>query len=92
MCAIHNRVLLSIALSCALILSRTQAQTSSVRVVFVGDIMLDGSPGHVNTGGGDPSSSVGARLRDADATLGNPECAILGLLCPRRPDGTSFMI
>ena len=49
---------------------------ATVRIVFAGDIMLDGGPGHIVTSGGDPFASVAAVLRDADLTVGNLECAI----------------
>jgi len=48
----------------------------SVRIVFAGDIMLDGGPGHIVTNGGDPFAAVAPILRDADLTVGNLECAI----------------
>lgn len=49
---------------------------ATVRIVFVGDIMLDGGPGHIVTNGGDPFAPVAPLLRDADLTVGNLECAI----------------
>lgn len=66
-------------LGCAIFLGQTPARAKgpSVRVIFVGDIMLDGGPGHVITNGGDPFAPVGALLHDADATVGNLECAIV---------------
>jgi poly-gamma-glutamate capsule biosynthesis protein CapA/YwtB (metallophosphatase superfamily) len=48
----------------------------SVTIVFVGDIMLDGGPGHIVTNGGDPFASVASILRGADLSVGNLECAI----------------
>jgi poly-gamma-glutamate synthesis protein (capsule biosynthesis protein) len=48
----------------------------SFSIVFVGDIMLDGGPGHIVTNGGDPFAAVAPILRDADLTVGNLECAI----------------
>jgi poly-gamma-glutamate capsule biosynthesis protein CapA/YwtB (metallophosphatase superfamily) len=48
----------------------------TVRIVFVGDIMLDGGPGHVVTNGGDPFAATAPLLQDADLTVGNLECAI----------------
>ena len=54
-----------------------QAEESTVRVVFVGDVMLDGGPGHIVTSGGDPFASVATVLRDADLTVANLECAIV---------------
>lgn len=49
----------------------------TVRVVFAGDIMLDGGPGHLVTLGKDPFADVAAALADADLTVGNLECAIV---------------
>jgi len=53
------------------------ADDRAVRVVFVGDIMLDGGPGHVVTHGGDPFAHVAEALADGDLTVGNLECAIV---------------
>jgi poly-gamma-glutamate synthesis protein (capsule biosynthesis protein) len=47
-----------------------------LRIVFAGDIMLDGGPGHIVTNGGDPFAAVAPLLRDADLTVGNLECAV----------------
>lgn len=52
------------------------AQSAPVRVMFVGDIMLDYGPGHLITNGEDPFAPTAAVLRDADITVGNLECAI----------------
>jgi poly-gamma-glutamate synthesis protein (capsule biosynthesis protein) len=49
---------------------------ATVRIVFAGDIMLDGGPGHIVTNGGDPFAATASILRDADLTVGNLECAI----------------
>jgi poly-gamma-glutamate synthesis protein (capsule biosynthesis protein) len=54
-----------------------RADAEALRIVFAGDIMLDGGPGHVVTVGGDPFADVAAVLRDADLTIGNLECAIV---------------
>jgi poly-gamma-glutamate synthesis protein (capsule biosynthesis protein) len=48
----------------------------NVSILFAGDIMLDGGPGHIVTNGGDPFAAVAPILRDADLTVGNLECAI----------------
>lgn len=53
------------------------AEEGAVRVTFVGDVMLDGGPGHIVTTGGDPFAGVAAILRDADLTVANLECAIV---------------
>jgi len=52
-------------------------EEGAVRVVFVGDVMLDGGPGHIVTNGGDPFAGVATILRDADLTITNLECAIV---------------
>jgi poly-gamma-glutamate capsule biosynthesis protein CapA/YwtB (metallophosphatase superfamily) len=72
--------LVKIASACVLLWA-AQAATAGepptpVRIVFVGDIMLDGGPGHIVTNGGDPFAAVAPILRDADLTVGNLECAI----------------
>jgi poly-gamma-glutamate capsule biosynthesis protein CapA/YwtB (metallophosphatase superfamily) len=53
------------------------AADGTVSVMFVGDIMLDGGPGHVVTNGGDPFVGVASVLGKADLTIGNLECAIV---------------
>ena len=53
------------------------ADEEPVRILFVGDIMLDGGPGHIVTNGGDPFAGVAAALADADLSIGNLECAIV---------------
>jgi poly-gamma-glutamate synthesis protein (capsule biosynthesis protein) len=68
--------LLVSALMCALGGS-ARGEDGAVRIVFAGDIMLDGGPGHIVTTGGDPFASVATILRDADLTIGNLECAIV---------------
>jgi poly-gamma-glutamate synthesis protein (capsule biosynthesis protein) len=47
-----------------------------VRLVFVGDIMLDDGPGRLISRGGDPLASFASLLEDADYTIGNLECPI----------------
>jgi sulfatase modifying factor 1 len=48
----------------------------AVSLIFVGDIMLDGGPGHVVASGKDPFEHCTALLRDADFTIGNLECVL----------------
>jgi poly-gamma-glutamate synthesis protein (capsule biosynthesis protein) len=57
--------------------ARTRADDQAVRIVFAGDIMLDGGPGHIVTTGGDPFADVATALSDGDVTVGNLECAIV---------------
>ena len=48
----------------------------AVRLVFVGDIMLDDGPGRLVSRGGDPLALFAPVLNDADYTIGNLECPI----------------
>ncbi len=68
--------LLVLALACALGGS-ARGEDGGVRIVFAGDIMLDGGPGHIVTMGGDPFANVAQVLHDADLAIGNLECAIV---------------
>lgn len=52
------------------------AQADPVRLVFVGDVMLDDGPGKVIQSGRDPLEPFAAMLADADFTIGNLECPI----------------
>lgn len=52
------------------------AQADPVRLVFVGDVMLDDGPGRAVALGRDPLAPFAAQLRDADFTIGNLECPI----------------
>ncbi len=63
--------------TCLSLLSAAAWAADDVSVVFVGDIMLDGGPGHIVTNGGDPFAAVASVLQDADLTIGNLECAIV---------------
>jgi poly-gamma-glutamate synthesis protein (capsule biosynthesis protein) len=47
-----------------------------LKIVFAGDVMLDGGPGHVVGNGGDPFADVAKILRDADLAVCNLECAV----------------
>ncbi|MGB7810691.1 MAG: CapA family protein [Polyangia bacterium] len=68
----------TVAVAFSLLAGRpAQAEEGTVRIVFVGDIMLDGGPGHVITSGGDPFAGVASVLQNADITVGNLECAIV---------------
>lgn len=52
------------------------AQAEPVRLVFVGDVMLDDGPGRTIQAGGDPLAHFAAALKDADFTVGNLECPV----------------
>jgi len=61
----------------ALLLGGSTALASEpLRLTFVGDIMLDGGPGHIVTTGGDPFAAVATMLRQSDLVIGNLECAV----------------
>jgi poly-gamma-glutamate synthesis protein (capsule biosynthesis protein) len=65
------------ALASQVAVPAAHAEEGTVRIAFVGDVMLDGGPGHVITSGGDPFANVASALRDADLTIANLECAIV---------------
>jgi poly-gamma-glutamate synthesis protein (capsule biosynthesis protein) len=67
----------AVALAFHIAVPSAQAEDGTVRIAFVGDVMLDGGPGHVVTSGGDPFAGVASVLRDADLTIANLECAIV---------------
>jgi poly-gamma-glutamate capsule biosynthesis protein CapA/YwtB (metallophosphatase superfamily) len=52
------------------------SKPGTVRLIFVGDLMLDGEAGRTVAAGGDPLALVDAALRDADYAVGNLECPI----------------
>jgi poly-gamma-glutamate synthesis protein (capsule biosynthesis protein) len=52
------------------------AHAAPLRLIFVGDVMLDDGPGRVIASGRDPLAPFAAQLRDADFTIGNLECPI----------------
>ncbi len=49
---------------------------NTIRLVFVGDIMLDNGPGHVIGSGNDPFVHCRDVLLQADLTIGNLECVV----------------
>ncbi|MBI5785865.1 MAG: CapA family protein [Rhodocyclales bacterium] len=52
------------------------AQAEPVRLVFVGDVMLDDGPGKVVAAGRDPLAPFAALLADADYRIANLECPL----------------
>lgn len=48
----------------------------TVRIALVGDIMLDGGPGHAFENGTDPFAATDGLLLSADITVGNLECVL----------------
>jgi poly-gamma-glutamate capsule biosynthesis protein CapA/YwtB (metallophosphatase superfamily) len=71
------RILSIVLATCLGLLPVSARAADDVSLIFVGDIMLDGGPGHIVTNGGDPFAAVAPALRDADLTIGNLECAIV---------------
>lgn len=55
---------------------RQASPVGTVSLAFVGDIMLDGGPGHAIASGRDPFAACERLLLDADFTIGNLECVI----------------
>lgn len=53
-----------------------RADEPRLRLVFVGDLMLDDGPGRVIARGEDPLRNFDALLRDSDFTIGNLECPV----------------
>ena len=53
-----------------------RAQSSDIRMVFVGDVMLADGPGRLIRSGQDPFRHVAAALKNADITIGNLERVI----------------
>lgn len=52
------------------------ARAETVRLVFVGDVMLDDGPGRLIAAGGDPLAPMAPWLADADVRIGNLECPL----------------
>ena len=48
----------------------------SIRILFVGDIMLDGGPGHLVANGKDPFKACAHFFEGVDLSIGNLECVL----------------
>jgi len=59
-----------------LLMCSALAQAETVRLVFVGDVMLDDGPGKVVAAGRDPLAPFAALLADADYRIANLECPL----------------
>jgi hypothetical protein len=53
-----------------------EAEDRELRIVFVGDVMLDGGPGHKVASGSDPFAKCEAILKRADLRVANLECVL----------------
>jgi poly-gamma-glutamate synthesis protein (capsule biosynthesis protein) len=53
-----------------------EADDSTLTLTFVGDIMLDGGPGHLLANGQDPFAPCAEVLKRSDFTIGNLECVL----------------
>ena len=60
----------------ASLLAMPAARAEEVKLIFVGDLMLDDGPGRVIASGRDPLALFAALLRDSDFAVGNLECPI----------------
>ena len=52
------------------------AENKTIKIVFVGDIMLDDLPGKYIKDGNDPFASFSDLFQSADLTIGNLECVV----------------
>jgi poly-gamma-glutamate capsule biosynthesis protein CapA/YwtB (metallophosphatase superfamily) len=59
-----------------LLMCSALAQAEPLRLVFVGDVMLDDGPGNVVAAGRDPLAPFAALLADADYRIANLECPL----------------
>lgn len=63
-------------LLCLALVLATPVRAETVRLVFVGDVMLDDGPGRLVAAGGDPLAPFAALLADADYRIANLECPL----------------
>lgn len=71
-----KRTLLAALAACLFASPAARALDPAVSLVFVGDIMLDDSPGKVVKRGEDPFAPFAAILKSADIRVGNLECVV----------------
>ena len=71
-----KRSLMLLLWSLCVVSAWAEAPAEALRLVFVGDIMLDDGPGRLIAAGGDPLAPFARELADADYTIGNLECPI----------------
>jgi poly-gamma-glutamate capsule biosynthesis protein CapA/YwtB (metallophosphatase superfamily) len=73
------KLLLNAALSlmlCSVATGQSIARHDPIKIVFVGDIMLDDLPGQYIQDGKDPFASFTSLFKSADLTIGNLECVV----------------
>lgn len=63
-------------LCCAALVCNAYAQKQDVRMLFVGDLMLDELPGKVIAKGGNPFAAFEKQFKEADLSFGNLECVV----------------
>lgn len=73
-------------LLCLAFMLATAVRAETVRIVFVGDVMLDDGPGRLVAAGGDPLAPFAPLLADADFRIANLECplATIGKAIPTK--------
>jgi poly-gamma-glutamate capsule biosynthesis protein CapA/YwtB (metallophosphatase superfamily) len=71
------RIEVKLLLAALLLSALTTARAAPVKLIFVGDILLDDGPGRVVAEGRDPLAPFASRLASADFRIGNLECPIV---------------
>lgn len=70
------RIAFLLLLTCSALVLSAPLRAEPVRLVFVGDVMLDDGPGKVVAAGRDPLAPFAALLADADYRIANLECPL----------------
>jgi poly-gamma-glutamate synthesis protein (capsule biosynthesis protein) len=71
-----NKKLLVLMVFLGTLVFEVKAQSHDIKLVFVGDIMLDGLPGQYIKNGKDPFGNFKSLFKQSDITIGNLECAV----------------
>jgi poly-gamma-glutamate synthesis protein (capsule biosynthesis protein) len=71
-----NKKLLVLMVFLGTLVFEVKAQSHDIKLVFVGDIMLDGLPGQYIKNGKDPFANFKSLFKQSDITIGNLECAV----------------
>lgn len=83
--ALVSLLLLS-GIACSALAQDKQQTDARVRIIFAGDVMLDGGGGHAVSKGDDPFRHVAALLAASDLAVCNLECAVTN--CSERIEKT----